>query len=67
MQHFHIIAEIMNPLTQDPCAEQSTRDTSEQVDEAPETKQQIPEDALLVHFVKRRKQKKEVTKEILSN
>ena len=47
-QHFHIIAAILSPLPQDPSDEQSTR----------ETKQQIPEDVLLAHFVKRRKVKK---------
>ena len=49
MQHFHIIASILNPLPQDPRGEQSIGETSEQVDEAPGTKWQIPEDALLVH------------------
>ena len=58
MQHFHIITAILNPLPKNPRGEQSTRDTSQQVDEAPVTKQQIPEVALLVHFVKRRKIKK---------
>ena len=58
MQHFHIITTILNPLPQDPHGEKSTRETSEQVDEAPGTTQQIPEDVLLVHFVKRRKLKK---------
>ena len=48
MQHFHIIAAIPRALPQDPRGEQSSR----------ETKQQILEDALLAHFVKRRKVKK---------
>ena len=48
MQHFHIIATIPSPLPQDPCGEQSTR----------EIEQQIPEDYLLAHFVKRKKVKK---------
>ena len=48
MQHFHIIAAISSPLPQDPRGNQSTR----------ETEQEIPEDALLAHFVKRRKVKK---------
>ena len=48
MQHFHIIAAIPSPLLQDPRGDQSTR----------ETKQQIPKDALLAHFVKRLKVKK---------
>ena len=48
MKLFHIIATIPNPLPQDPSGEQYTR----------ETEQQIPEDALLAHFVKRRKVKK---------
>ena len=43
----------MNPLPQDPRGEQSTRETSEQVDESLVTERKIPEDALLVHFVKR--------------
>ena len=47
MQHFHIIAAIPSPLPQDPCGEQSTR----------EIEQQIPEDYLLAHFVKRKKVK----------
>ena len=47
MEHFHIIAAIPIPFPQDPCGKQSTR----------ETEQQIPEDALLPHFVKRRKVK----------
>ena len=38
--------------------EKSTRETLGQVDEAPGTEQQIPKDALLAHFVKRRKVKK---------
>ena len=58
MQHFHIIATIPSPLPQDPRGKQSTRDTSWQVDEASGTEQQIPKDALLAHFVKRRKVKK---------
>ena len=58
MQHFHIIAAISNPLPQDPPGKQSTKETSEQVDEVLGTERQIPEDALLVHFVKRRKLKK---------
>ena len=58
MQHFHIIAANPNPLPQNPCGEQSTRKTSQQVDEAPGTEQQIPEDVLLVDFVKRRKFRK---------
>ena len=48
IQHFHIIIAIPSPFPQDACGEQSTR----------ETEQQIPEDALLAHFVKRRKVKK---------
>ena len=48
MQNFHIIAAISSPLPQDPRGEQSTR----------ETEQQILEDALLAHFVKRRKVKR---------
>ena len=48
MQHFHIIAAILSPFPQDPRGEQSTR----------ETEQQIPEDALLAQFLKRRKVKK---------
>ena len=55
MQHFHIIAANLNPLSQNPRGEQSTRDTSKQVDEALGTEQIIPEDVLLVDFVKRRK------------
>ena len=55
MQNFHIIAANPNPLLQNPCGEQSTRKKSQQFDEAPGTKRQIPEDALLVDFVKRRK------------
>ena len=47
MQHFHIIAAILSPFPQDPRGEQSTT----------ETKQQILEDVLLSHFVKRRKVK----------
>ena len=43
---------------QDPRGEQSTREASEQVDEAPGTERQIPKDALLVDFVKRRKIRK---------
>ena len=58
MQHFHIIAAILSPLPQDPCGEQSTRDTLGQVDEAPRTERQIPEYALFSHFVKRRKVKR---------
>ena len=48
MQHFHIIAAIPRALPQAPHGEQSSR----------ETEQQILEDALLAHFVKRRKVKK---------
>ena len=58
MQHFHIIAAISSPLPHDPCGEQSTRETSGQVDKAPRTEQKILEYALLAHFVKRRKVKK---------
>ena len=58
MQHFHIIAAIPNPLPQGPHGKQSTGETSKQVYEAPGTEQQITEDALLAHFVKRRKVKK---------
>ena len=58
MQHFHIIATIPIPLPQDRHGEQSTRETSGQVGEALGTEQQILEDALLAHFVKRRKIKK---------
>ena len=58
MQHFHIIAALPSPFPQDPHSEQSTRETSGQVDEAPGTEGQIPEDALLAHFVKRRKVKR---------
>ena len=42
MQHFHIIVAIPSPLLQDPRGEQSTRETSGQVDEALGTEQQIP-------------------------
>ena len=35
MQHFHIIAVIPNHLPQNAHGEQSTRETSHQVDEAP--------------------------------
>ena len=62
MQHFHIIATILIPLPQDPRGEQSTRETSRQVDEALGTKQQILEYALLSHFVKRRKVKRKLLK-----
>ena len=55
MQNFHITVAIANPFPQDPCGEQYTRDTLEQVDEALGTEWKIPEDALLVHFVMRRK------------
>ena len=55
MQHFHIIAANTNPLPQDPHGEQSTSETLEQFDEALRTKQQIPEDVLLVDFLKSRK------------
>ena len=55
MQHFHIIESNLNPLLQNPCRENSTRHTSRQVDEAPRTKQQIPDNVFLVDFVKRRK------------
>ena len=48
MQHFHIVVAISSPLPQDQRGKQSTR----------EIEQQIPEDALLAHFVKRRKVKK---------
>ena len=48
MQHFHIIAAIPSPLLQVQPGEKSTR----------ETDQQILEDALLAHYVKRRKVKK---------
>ena len=48
MQHFHIIAAIPSPFPQVQPGEQSTR----------ETNQQILEDALLAHFVKKRKVKK---------
>ena len=58
IQHLHIIAAIPNPLTQDLRGEQSTRGTSKQVDEAPETEWKHPEVTLRVHFVKRRKLKK---------
>ena len=58
MQHFHIIAANPNPLPQNPRGEQSVRKISQQVDEASGTKWQIPEDALLVDFVKRRKNRK---------
>ena len=58
MQHFHIIAAIPSPLPQDPHGKQSNRETSGQVDEALGTKGQIPEDARLSHFVKRRKVKR---------
>ena len=58
MKHFHIIAIFWSPLPQDPRGEQYTKGTSGQLDEAPGTKGQIPEDALLDHFVKRRKVKK---------
>ena len=58
MHHFHIIVAISNPLTQDPRGENSTGETSEQVDKVLGTEWQIPEDALLVYFVKRRKLKK---------
>ena len=58
MQHFHIIAAIPSPLPQDPHGEKYTRETSGQVDEALRTEGQIPEDALLAHFVKRRKVKR---------
>ena len=43
---------------EDPCGEQSTRETSGQVDELAETERQIPEDVILVHLVKRRNVKK---------
>ena len=55
MQHFHIIATNPNPLLQNSRGEQSARQTSLQDDEAPGTERQIIEDALLVDFVKRRK------------
>ena len=58
MQHFHIIAAIPSPFPQDTSGKKSTRETSGQVDEAPGTGQQISEDALLAHFVKRRNVKK---------
>ena len=58
MQHFHIIVAIMNPFPQNPQGDKSTRETSQQVDEAPGTERRIPEDVLLVDFVKRRKIKK---------
>ena len=47
MQHFHIISTIPSPFPQDPRGEQYNR----------ETEQQILEDVLLTHFVKRRKVK----------
>ena len=52
MQHFDIIAAIPSPLRQDQCGKQSTRDTE----------QQIPEDVLLAHYVKRRKVKNKCLK-----
>ena len=58
MQHFHIIATNPNPLPQNLHGKQSTRKTSHQVDEALGTKRKIPEDALRVDFVKRRKIRK---------
>ena len=58
MQHFHIIVGITKPLPQNSYGKQSTRETSQQVDEAPGTKWQIPENVLLVDFVKRRKIRK---------
>ena len=42
-EHFRIIAAILSPLPQDQSREKYTR----------ETEQQIPEDALLAHYVKR--------------
>ena len=48
MQHFHIIVAISSSLPQDQRGEKSTGETG----------QQILEDALLTHFVKRRKLKK---------
>ena len=48
MKHFHIIAAIPSPSLQVQPGEQSTR----------ETDRQIPEDALLANYVKRRKVKK---------
>ena len=57
MQHFHIIAAILSPLSQDPRGKQSTREASGQVDEAPGIKGQISKDVLLAHFVKRIKLK----------
>ena len=55
MEHFHIIVAIMNPFLQNPHGEQSTREISQQVDEALGSKPKILEDALLVDLVKRRK------------
>ena len=62
MQHFHIIAAILSPFLQDPRGEQSTRETSGQVDEAPGIGGQIPEDVPLIQFVKRRKVKRKCLK-----
>ena len=57
MQHFHIIATILNPLPKNPRGKQSTKEASQQVDEALGTERQTPEYELLVHFVKKRKLK----------
>ena len=55
MQHFHNIAANSNPFLQNTCGEQSNRQTSWQVDEAPRTERQIPKDAFIVDFVKKEK------------
>ena len=57
MKYFDIIAKIHRPLPEVQPYEHTSRDSDDQ----------IPEDVTLTKYLKRRKIKKEVTKQILSN